>query len=239
MSAAPVASITVSRTKPGPGGSTRRWRRPSISPTGNAIHQHGHRQHAAGDLHRQRGKPRFADAGCVDPRAVQRKLDAQRLFAAGPDQFACGTKPPQRQRQLGVARYQRAFRRLGQRRREFSGTREGIEQDWRRGGAADQARHRRAVGAPDPDADGDAAVESDRPRIAVAVGGAGLEGDPVMRGVLRRRRADQHIADLPGRDLIHQAQRFAHVVLPHDFAQRFCAAEPRDARIKLHQVQQA
>src|SRR5260370_12022570 len=33
VSAAPVASITVSLAKPGPGGSTRRWRRPSISPT--------------------------------------------------------------------------------------------------------------------------------------------------------------------------------------------------------------
>jgi len=33
VSTAPVASITVNRAKPGPGGSIRRCRRPSISPT--------------------------------------------------------------------------------------------------------------------------------------------------------------------------------------------------------------
>ena len=60
-----------------------------------------------------------------------------------------------------------------------------------------------------------------------------------MNGVFRRRRADQHIADVPGRDLIHQAARLAVVVLPLDLAQGFGAAKPRIARIELRQVLQA
>ena len=51
------------------------------------------------------------------------------------------------------------------------------------------------------------AVEADRPGVAIAVGGAGLEGDAAARGVLRRRRADQHIADIPGGDRIEQPAR--------------------------------
>src|ERR1700742_1134396 len=37
VSAAPVASITVSLTKPGPGGSTSRWRRLSIAPAATPL----------------------------------------------------------------------------------------------------------------------------------------------------------------------------------------------------------
>ena len=65
--------------------------------------------------------------------------------------------------------------------RQFSGAGEGIEQDRRGCGAPDQAGYRRAVGTSDPDPDRHAAVEADRPGIAIAVAGAGLERDPVMR----------------------------------------------------------
>ena len=83
------------------------------------------------------------------------------------------------------------------------------------------------------------AVEADRPGVAIAVAGAGLEGDPVVRGVLRRRRADQDIADLPGRGLIHQPQRLARSsVARHDLAQRLGAAEPRQPGIELRQILQ-
>src|ERR1700724_3795461 len=149
VSAAPVASITVNLAKPGPGGSTRRCRRPSISPTDTPF-----------------------------------------------TSMVIGSRPPA------------TFPGIG----ECPGTGEGIEQDWRRGGAADQTRHRRTVGTSNPDPDGDAAIEADRPGIAVAVAGAGLERDPVMRSVLRWRRADQHVADLPGRHLIHQPQGIARLV---------------------------
>ena len=85
--------------------------------------------------------------------------------------------------------------------------RERIEQDRRRRGAADEARHRRAIRPADPDADGAPAVEADRPGVAIAVAGAGLERDAPADGVLRRRRADQHVADIPGGDRIEQAAR--------------------------------
>ena len=162
----------------------------------------------------------------------------RRRIAASPDQFADGTEAPQRQRKLGVAGNQRPLRRLRQRRRDLSGARKRVEQDRGCGGAADQARHRRAVGTPDPHADRDAAVETDRPRIAIAIAGAGLERDPVVHAVFRRRRSEQHIADLPGGGLVHQPQRLAIVFGEHDLAQRPCRAEPRQPGIELCQILQ-
>ena len=50
-------------------------------------------------------------------------------------------------------------------------------------------------------------IKADRPGVAVAVAGAGLERDAARRAVLRRRRADQHVADIPGGDRLHQPQR--------------------------------
>ncbi len=60
-----------------------------------------------------------------------------------------------------------------------------------------------------------------------------------MRRVFRRRGAHQNVADLPGRDLIHQAQGFAPIIFRiDDLAQRPCVAEPRQTAIKLHQILQ-
>ena len=163
----------------------------------------------------------------------------QRLLTAGTDQFPRRAKSTQRQRELCIARHQRTFRRLRQGHRDFSGAGEGIEQDRCGSGAADKAWYRRTIRTSNPDPDGDAAVEADRPGIAVAIAGTGLERDPAVRGVLRRRRTDQHVADLPRRDLIHQPQGIALVVFrDHDLPQRPRVAEPRQPGIELHQVLQ-
>ncbi len=103
----------------------------------------------------------------------------------------------------------------------------------------DQPWNRGAVGTPDPDPDGHAAVEADRPGVTVAIAGAGLECDPVLRSILRRRRSHQDISDLPGRDLIHQPQRLARLILVgDDLAQWPRGAEPRNPRVELHQILQ-
>ena len=54
LSAAPLASITVSRRKPGPSGSTNSVRRLAARRRRQAVDQHGQRLDAAGDLERQR-----------------------------------------------------------------------------------------------------------------------------------------------------------------------------------------
>ena len=68
-----------------------------------------------------------------------------------------------------------------------AGFRKALEQD--RGGRdiAGQAGDRRRVGPADPDAEHIAAVEADRPGVAVAVAGAGLVGDAARRCAVRRR----------------------------------------------------
>src|SRR5438270_48440 len=81
--------------------------------------------------------------------------------------------------------------------------------------------------APDPHPDGGAAVEPDRPGVAIAVGGAGLERDAVADRVLGRRRADQNIADIPGRHRLHQPARLRgarDLALPLGERQRRAAA---------------
>src|SRR5680860_1579613 len=57
---------------------------------------------------------------------------------------------------------------------------------------------RRAGRASDPVPDRLLAVEPARPGIAIAVARAGLAGDAPAKGVGRRRRPAQHIADIPG-----------------------------------------
>ena len=92
-------------------------------------------------------------------------------------------------------------------------------------------------GAADPDADRALAVEADRPGVAIAVGGAGLEGDAAAGGVLRRRRAEQHVADIPGGDRIHQPARRRLVPASSTRSiERHRRAEPREAGIEHHQI---
>jgi hypothetical protein len=58
---------------------------------------------------------------------------------------------------------------------------------------------RPGTGAPSgrPTHNGALAVEANRPRIAMAVAGPGLEGDASARGVPRRRHAAQDVTDIP------------------------------------------
>ena len=80
----------------------------------DAVHQHRHRQHAAGDPDRHGRELGAGGTVNVDPRAVQWKLDVRRLLTAGPDQFPRRTKSPQRQREFCIAHHQRTCRRLRQ-----------------------------------------------------------------------------------------------------------------------------
>ncbi len=205
LSAAPLASITVSRRKPGPSGSTNSVRRSARAVAGTPL-----TSTVSGPTPPETLSARriglAVDGRELEPRVVRREHDAQRRRLLSPA-TAPRAEVLQRRRQLRVRGNSAPLRRARQRRRLLAGAREGVEQDRRRGRAADQARHRRAVGPADPDADGAPAVEAHRPRIAIAVGGAGLVGDAAAGGVFRRRRADQHVADIPGRDRIEQPAR--------------------------------
>ena len=143
---------------------------------------------------------------------------------------AAGAEALQRRRQARGGREQRALAARAAAARGAAGAGEGVEQDRRGGGAADQARHRRAVGPADPDADGHAAVEADRPGVAVAVGGAGLEGDAAGRRVVGRRRADEDIADIPGGDRIEQPAAGCGGLPPRRSISGSDVAEPRAGR---------
>src|SRR5439155_8460068 len=59
----------------------------------------------------------------------------------------------------------------------------------------------------DPYRDGRRPIEADRPGIAIAVGGTGLEGDLAANAVLGHRRAEEHIAHLPGGRLVEEPAR--------------------------------
>ena len=130
-----------------------------------------------------------------------------------------------------------ALGRVRERDRRMARAREGVEQDRRRRGAAHQPGYRHAVGPPDPHADGRAAIEADRPSIAKTVRGAGLERDASGRRILRWRRADQDIADIPGGCSVEQPAR-AGVRLPLALDQRHRRAEPRQCGIEHHQIRQ-
>ena len=103
----------------------------------------------------------------------------------------------------------RARRRGGRRRRTGSAPRRA---------AADEARHGGAVRPPDPDADRDAPVEADRPGVAVAVGGAGLEGDAAgrarCRAAARRAGCRRRTRRRPARRCGARAARRALAVEP-------------------------
>ena len=169
LSVAPLASITVSRTKPGPSGErtacASRWRFSER----HAVDQHGERLAAAGDLQRER-IDRAGLGGELEPRAVRREHDLERRLAALARQAGRGGSAAAAAAAWRWWRSACRAARAGSGASDLARAREGIEQDRRRGGAADQARHRRAVGPADPDADGALAVEADRPGVAIAVG---------------------------------------------------------------------
>ena len=70
LSVAPLASITVSRTKPGPSGSTNSVRRPRRIRDGQAVDQHGQRADAAQHLERDRIGLAVAAGREFEPRTV-------------------------------------------------------------------------------------------------------------------------------------------------------------------------
>ena len=82
---------------------------------------------------------------------------------------------------------------------------EGVEERRRGRLEAEGAGDRGAVGPAEPDADDVGAVEADRPGVAVAVAGAGLEGDAPRGAVRGRRRAAQDVGDVPGRHRVEHA----------------------------------
>src|SRR5262249_56952677 len=97
----------------------------------------------------------------------------------------------------------------------------------------------RAVGPPDPPADGAPAVEAERPGITEAVARAGLVSDPAADRVLRRRRADEHVADVPCGRRLHQPplRRWRRAfVLP--LVERNYSAEARQSRVEHGEVGQ-
>ena len=238
LSAAPGPSITVTRTKPGPSGAKNSGAAAGLRRNRHAIDQHRERRDAAGDLERRRGSGLAVAPRQFEPGAVRREQDVQR-WPARPRRAGRRAKALQRRRQFGgraitSAPSGRAAAAAG----GAADAGEGVEQDRRRRAAADEARHRRAVGPADPDADRVPAVEADRPGIAVAVAGAGLERDAAGGAVLRRRRAEQHVADVPGGDRLHQPARLrarSHRGAP-SLDQRHRRAEPRNAGIEHHQI---
>ena len=206
LSVAPLASITVSRTKPGPSGAKKR-----SSPTGvldwQAIDQHGQWAGAALRLDRDRLGRAVAPRGEFQPRAVGRKQDAQRRI------LRCSLRPETLQwwRQFRRGSHDRTNGRRRQRPRQMPGAGERLEQDRRGVVAAHAAGGERAVRTPDPHADRVVARVADRPRVAEAERGAGLVGDRLRVAAVaggeearRRRRVEQDPGDVEGGLLRHQ-----------------------------------
>src|SRR4029078_5441283 len=110
-------------------------------------------------------------------------------------------------------------------------TRKDVEQNRRRRDPADETRDRGPVWTAHPDADGTRAVNPDRPGIAIAVTGTGLEGDMTAGGVFRGWRAQKHLADITGGDGIEQplGQQLARPLVSGERPGR---ALPGDSRIE-------
>ena len=105
--------------------------------------------------------------------------------------------------------------------------------------APDQPRHRRAIRPADPYADGVFAVEAERPGVAIAVAGAGLEGDAAGNAVFRRRRADQYVAHVPRRDRLHEScPRLVRLAGRRSARPAAARAQPRDAGVQHDQIGQ-
>ena len=128
-------------------------------------------------------------------RAADRLARRWRCRAARPGRKRCraaGDRPPcarARRRAVAPANGARLGRRCARRHRTGSARR------WRgptRPGTAAPS------GRPTQTATVVGAVEADRPGVPVAVGGAGLVGDAAGRGIVGRRRPEQHIGHLPG-----------------------------------------
>src|SRR5262249_19860645 len=92
------------------------------------------------------------------------------------------------------------------------------------------------VRATEPNTDGALAVKTKRPGIAITVGRAGLVGDTAAGSVLRRRRAEQHVADVPRGDRLDQADRGSGIAVVQAFDQRLRFAEARKTSVEHREV---
>jgi len=104
--------------------------------------------------------------------------------------------------------------------------------------AANASGARSAIGPPDPDADGIVVGEADRPGIAEAVGGAGLEAQRALAGqplahrpAFRKCDTVQDVAQIPGSHRTEQAMALARRC-GFERAQRPHRAAFRNARIE-------
>jgi ABC-type uncharacterized transport system substrate-binding protein len=167
------------------------------------VHQHGQRPSAARHLERDRIGLAGAIVCKFEPGAIGREHDAKLRFGALAREHA-RPEALQRRRQLAPRCDERTLGRGWQRRQQLAGAGKGVKQDRRRGNAPYEAWHRRAIGAADPNADGALAVEAHRPSVAVSVRRAGLERDAAAGSVLRRRRAEEDAADIPGGNRIQE-----------------------------------
>ena len=76
LSAAPLASITVSRTKPGPSGEKNTVRRSAAAASGTPLTSTVQRLGAAGDFRADRLGRLAGGGGELEPRAIRREHDA-------------------------------------------------------------------------------------------------------------------------------------------------------------------
>ncbi len=206
LSATPRASITVSRAKPGPSGVKNSVRWAVGTRLRHAVDQKRERLHPAGNLQRHLGQR--TPLGALEPGAVRREHDARRAVGLVARERA-RPEALQRRRQASVGRPTSApFGAFGSAVPTPSEARKGIEQDRR---APRRGPTSPGTGAPSGRPTQTPTVrlpsKPDGPGVTVAVAGAGLERDAPDDAVFRRRRADQHVADVPGRDRIDQAAR--------------------------------
>ena len=115
--------------------------------------------------------------------------------------------------------------------------REGLKQHGCGQIGPEHTRHRRAIGPPHPDANHMPPVIANRPSVAVAVGGAGLVSQPVLRRAGRRGEPCQNVADEPRARRGQQALALLvrGVRAPAQGQGRPAA---RDGGVKLHHVLQ-
>ena len=194
-----MASTTESVTKPEPSGCQVSERSKGDLADRHAVGEEGEGRRAVPDLDDERRRIACLDAE-IDVDAVEREGDLRvAVLARPPSRWDGGSGGAAAAAPTVVATIAPGGG-CAQRRALGAEPVEGLEQDRRGADDAGEAGHRRAVRPADPDADDMAAVEADRPGVAIAVGGAGLVGDAAGRAVGRRRRAGEDVGDVPGGD---------------------------------------
>ena len=170
-------------------------------------------------------------------RAVRGKGQLETIRAC--KDLAAGAEPLQRRGQIGAMGDERGGRGRRQSVERGLEASEGFEQNRRRHIAAESAGNGCAIGAAHPDADHVTPVETDRPCVAVPIGGPGLVGHNPSPCTGGRGQPGKDVSDLPCRFSREQAGWIAAMQRRFFAAQRNGFATVCECSIKLDEIVQA